>query len=73
MLGTLIVRVVKTAFIFEDNVVLGAVTLVCHRLRNLREEKEEGHTTVRNLSAPESPETRAGHDSGCNDSICRML
>ena len=73
MRAALIVRVVKTAFIFEDNVVWGAVTLVCHRLSNLREEKEEGHTTVRNLSAPESPETRTGRDSGCNDSICRML
>jgi len=73
MRAALIVRVVKTAFIFEDNVVWGAVTLVCNRLSHLREEKEEGHTTVRSLSAPESPETHMGRDSGCNDSICRML
>jgi hypothetical protein len=40
----LIIGVIKTAFIIEDNIIGRAVIGIYHRLRNLRERKEEGHT-----------------------------
>lgn len=35
--SSVIIRIVKTAFVLEDNIVWGAVTLCCHKNSNVNE------------------------------------
>jgi hypothetical protein len=53
----LIIRVKKTAFVLEDNIVGGAVTLFCHKLRDFERKKRGSHHGAQSVrpGLPQNP------------------